>query len=299
MDAAPLPGGVENRGDGRLDALADAADDQPDPAQAAPRPRAQTSVQIGSASDVAISRPETARRPSVFTPMARMTATETTRPPRRISRPVASIRKQGQSPSRGRFEKAFTGPSISAHRPLTWLVEMPDIPAALTRSSTDRVEKPCAEASWMTALSAPFAIRRGSSRPRQELPVPSPRVRRPTIPTRVSQSGSRSPFRCVRCASHGAHLPLQQPFGRKADHFAQQIGVRGLSDEVAQGHHRGVIGEISGQGRRQQPDPTEASPVPPSPQTQTTALGQNTDRPAGARGKLMSVWVNCGQMQGA
>ena len=46
----------------------------------------RNSVQIGSASDVPISRPRTSRRPSVLTPMAMMTATETIRPPRRTLR---------------------------------------------------------------------------------------------------------------------------------------------------------------------------------------------------------------------
>jgi hypothetical protein len=46
----------------------------------------RNSVQIGSASDVPISRPRTSRRPSVFTPMAMMTATDTIRPPRRTLR---------------------------------------------------------------------------------------------------------------------------------------------------------------------------------------------------------------------
>jgi hypothetical protein len=46
----------------------------------------RNSVQIGSASDVPVSRPRTSRRPSVFTPMAMMTATETIRPPRRTLR---------------------------------------------------------------------------------------------------------------------------------------------------------------------------------------------------------------------
>lgn len=54
------------------------------------------SVQIGSASEVPISRPRTSRRPSVFTPMAMITATETIRPPRRTFRQVASIQRQGR-----------------------------------------------------------------------------------------------------------------------------------------------------------------------------------------------------------
>src|SRR5690606_39940464 len=46
----------------------------------------RNSVQIGSASDVPISMPRTSRRPSVLTPTAMMTATETMRPPRRTLR---------------------------------------------------------------------------------------------------------------------------------------------------------------------------------------------------------------------
>jgi hypothetical protein len=41
VDTAPLPGGAEHLGDGRLDALVGVADDQLDPAQAAPRQLAQ------------------------------------------------------------------------------------------------------------------------------------------------------------------------------------------------------------------------------------------------------------------
>jgi hypothetical protein len=41
-------------------------------------------------------------------------------------------------------------------------------------------------------------------------------------------------------AGHPADLQLHQPLGRKADHLAQQISVRGLLHEVAQVHH--VVG---------------------------------------------------------
>lgn len=44
----------------------------------------------------------------------------------------------------------------------TWLLEMPAMPMALTRSSTERVEMPYTLASWMTAVSALSAIRRAS-----------------------------------------------------------------------------------------------------------------------------------------
>jgi hypothetical protein len=61
-------------------------DDELDAAQASPGQLAQNSVQIASASDVPISMPSTSRRPSVLTPTAMMTATETMRPPRRTFR---------------------------------------------------------------------------------------------------------------------------------------------------------------------------------------------------------------------
>src|SRR5215211_6983191 len=40
-------------------------------------------------------------------------------------------------------KKAFTLSSISAHSRLTWLLEMPVMPIACTKSSTARVETPC------------------------------------------------------------------------------------------------------------------------------------------------------------
>jgi hypothetical protein len=53
------------------------------------------------------------------------------------------VHRYGQSPSTGRARNAFTLSSISPHSGLTWLLEMPLIPIACTRSSTDRVETPC------------------------------------------------------------------------------------------------------------------------------------------------------------
>jgi hypothetical protein len=88
--------------------------------------------------------PSTSRTPSVFTPTAIITATETIRPASRTFMYVASIHKYGQSPSIGRFRNALTRSSISAHRRDTWLLLIPLIPIALTSSSTERVETP-----WM------------------------------------------------------------------------------------------------------------------------------------------------------
>jgi hypothetical protein len=61
-------------------------DDELDAAQATLVSLRRNSVQIASASDVPISMPSTSRRPSVLTPTAMMTATETMRPPRRTLR---------------------------------------------------------------------------------------------------------------------------------------------------------------------------------------------------------------------
>jgi hypothetical protein len=69
-----------------------------------------------------------------------------------------------------RLRKRSTSLSSSAHRRLTWLLLMPCIPSACTRSSTRRVEMPCTNASWTTATSARSARRRGSSRLGKKLP---------------------------------------------------------------------------------------------------------------------------------
>ena len=42
-----------------------------------------------------------------------------------------------------------------------------------------------------------------------------------------------------RCAGQAADLQLHQPFGRKADHLAQQVRIRGLLHKVAEVHHVG------------------------------------------------------------
>jgi hypothetical protein len=43
----------------------------------------------------------------------------------------------------GRLRNSFTQPSISSHSRDTWLLEMPVMPIAFTRSSTERVDIPC------------------------------------------------------------------------------------------------------------------------------------------------------------
>ena len=55
-------------------------------------------VQMGSASEVTISSPETSRRPSLLLPVAMMTATETTRPRPRAFRSVHQSREKASRP---------------------------------------------------------------------------------------------------------------------------------------------------------------------------------------------------------
>lgn len=56
--------------------------------------------------------------------------------------PAATNHRWGHSPSIGLPRKTFTFSSISSHSRDTWLLGMPLMPMALTRSSTDRVKAP-------------------------------------------------------------------------------------------------------------------------------------------------------------
>jgi hypothetical protein len=96
MNAAALPGGAEHLGDRGLQPLVGIRDDELHPAQAAAgEPARGKAPQKGSASEGPMSIPGTSRRPSVFTPTATITATETIRPFWRALRQVASIRRRG------------------------------------------------------------------------------------------------------------------------------------------------------------------------------------------------------------
>ncbi len=90
---AALPGGVQDLGDGCLQALMRVRDDQLDAAQTARASLRKNSVQKVSASDGPISIPSISPhgscpwaegpRPSLLTAIARITAVESTRPPLR------------------------------------------------------------------------------------------------------------------------------------------------------------------------------------------------------------------------
>jgi hypothetical protein len=60
----------------------------------------------------------------------------------------------------------------------------------------------------------------------------------------TSRSGFFSP---QAGAGQPAHLQLHQPLRRKADHLAQQVGIRGLLDQPSQGHHLVGHREVSDQ----------------------------------------------------
>ena len=66
-------------------------------------------------------------------------------------------------------------------------------------------------------------------------------------------------------AGQAAHLQLHQPLGGEADHLAQQIGVGGLLDQAAQGHH--LVGHRGSpvQVGVSQPDPTEEPAMTTAP----------------------------------
>src|SRR5438105_4942098 len=75
--AAALPGGPQNLDDGGLQPFVRIRDHQLRPAQAATSRLRRNSTQNGSASLWPTVMPSTSRRPSVLTPTATMTATET------------------------------------------------------------------------------------------------------------------------------------------------------------------------------------------------------------------------------
>jgi hypothetical protein len=81
---ATLPGGLEDLGDGGLDALVAVADDELDAAQAAPVQAAQELRPEGFSLLAPTFSPSTSRWPSVFTPTATITATLTMRPASRV-----------------------------------------------------------------------------------------------------------------------------------------------------------------------------------------------------------------------
>ncbi len=128
---------------------------------------------------------EDPQTPSVVTPTAIITATETMRPACRTFTYVASIHTYGKSPPSGRLRKASTRSSISLHRRDTWLFDMPAMPVARTNPSTDR-----------DALDVRFlhdgdeclsAVRRGSKKPGE---IPSfPELRN----ANVDRFGARLP----------------------------------------------------------------------------------------------------------
>jgi len=60
----------------------------------------------------------------------------------------------------------------------------------------------------------------------------------------------------VAGAGQAANLQLHQPLGSKADHLAQEVGVRGLLHLGTKAHHRVGHRGSSGQGWLSQPNPT-------------------------------------------
>ena len=80
MDPTPLMRGVEHLRGRRPQPLVVIGDDQLDTTQAPSASERRNAVQNVSASEAPVATPSTSRRPSVFTPTAIITATETIRP---------------------------------------------------------------------------------------------------------------------------------------------------------------------------------------------------------------------------
>jgi hypothetical protein len=144
VDAAALPGGGEDLGDGGLDALVGIGDHQLDAAQAAPRQPAQEGGPEGLGFGGADIHAQHLASP-IGIDTDRDDDGDRDNAAGLADLQVGGVDPQvGQSPSIGRSRNALTRWSISSHRRLTWLLEMPLMPMALTRSSTERVEMP-----WM------------------------------------------------------------------------------------------------------------------------------------------------------
>src|SRR5271165_2449090 len=136
----------------------------------------------------------------------------------------------------GRPRKGLTFSSISSHSRLTWLLEMPSMPMARTRSSTERVAmnvgllhdrrdgllgQPARleKAREVAALAQLGDAKLHRSRPR--LPV--------AVAVAVALSEAvRGALAMRRAGAAAFNVQLHQPLGRKADHPAQKVRVRGL-----------------------------------------------------------------------
>ena len=97
----------------------------------------------------------------------------------------------------------------------------------------------CAAGKPMSASTSGSAVFiRVASLGTSRLPVP--------ITIAVALDQTLGALLAVGRASQAADLQLHQPFGRKADHLAQQIDVGALLHQPAQGHHlvghRGALG---------------------------------------------------------
>src|SRR5271154_5587963 len=143
VNPAALPGGVDQLGDRRLDALVGIGDDQLDAAQAPPSQLAQELGPEGLGLRGADVHAEH------LAPPVRVHADGDDHGDRDDAMVAAHFDvgrvepDYGQSPSSGRSRKAFTRSSISSHSRDNWLLETPAPPIARTRSSTERVDTPC------------------------------------------------------------------------------------------------------------------------------------------------------------
>src|SRR5208283_1837688 len=153
----------------------------------------------------------------------------------------------------GRPRKGLTFSSISSHSRLTWLLEMPSMPMARTRSSTERVamnvgllhDRRDGLLGQPARLEKAREVAALAQLRDAQLNRASPRL---PIAVAIAVSLSQAVRRALAMRRTGAafNVQLHQPLGRKADHPAQEIRVGGLLQKVLKGHsfvgHRRFLG---------------------------------------------------------
>jgi hypothetical protein len=186
-----------------------------------------------------------------------MTAIDTIRPAARVFTSVASIHSYGQSPSIGRSRNAVTRSSISAQSRLTWLprvrLRLPEgmlgdaahaerLDQIVHRARGDALDVGFLDDGRKRLLGHASRLQEaGKARALPELrnaQLDRAGARLPialtvaialgqTLGALLAQSGT----------SQAADLPFHQALRGKADHLAQQVGIRGLLQQTLQAHH--------------------------------------------------------------
>ena len=214
-------------------------------------------VQKVSASEGPISMPSTSRRPSLLTPTAMITATETMRPA------SADLQVGGVDPQIGPV--ALDRPVEEGLHLAVDLLAQPRHLALGDAAHPHRLDQ-VVDRAGRDALDVGLLDHRG-----QRLLGHPPRLQEAgevaALPqlrdAQLDRAGARLPVAlaiavalgqplgallAVAGAGQAAHLQLHQPLGGKADHLPQKIGVGGLLHQRPQVHHlvghRWFLGQV-------------------------------------------------------